>query len=47
MSKLDRPLIEKYWKRIGGTIVFEYPMVHRTTISTLKNHPTKGVRNTS
>lgn len=27
MSKRERPLIEKYWQRIGGTIVFEFPMV--------------------
>jgi hypothetical protein len=27
MSKLERPLIEKYWWRVGGTIVFEFPMV--------------------
>jgi len=27
MSKLERPLIEKYWQTIGGTIVFEFPMV--------------------
>jgi hypothetical protein len=27
MSKLERPLIEKYWQRVGGTIVFEFPMV--------------------
>ena len=27
MSKRERPLIEKYWHRVGGTIVFEFPMV--------------------
>jgi hypothetical protein len=27
MSKLERPLIEEYWRRVGGTIVFEFPMV--------------------
>jgi len=27
MSKLERPLIEEYWRRKGGTIVFEFPMV--------------------
>lgn len=27
MSKRERPLIEKYWQRVGGTIVFEFPMV--------------------
>ncbi|HYX72062.1 MAG TPA: hypothetical protein VE732_04770 [Nitrososphaera sp.] len=27
MSKRERPFIEKYWQRIGGTIVFEFPMV--------------------
>jgi hypothetical protein len=27
LSKRERPLIEKYWQRTGGTIVFEFPMV--------------------
>ncbi len=27
MSKHEQPLIEKYWQRVGGTIVFEFPMV--------------------
>jgi hypothetical protein len=27
MSKLERPMIEKYWRQVGGTIVFEFPMV--------------------
>lgn len=27
MSKLERPLIEKYWRIVGGTIVFEFPVV--------------------
>jgi hypothetical protein len=27
VSKRERPLIEKYWQRVGGTIVFEFPMV--------------------
>jgi hypothetical protein len=27
MSTRERPLIEKYWQRVGGTIVFEFPMV--------------------
>jgi hypothetical protein len=27
VSKRERPFIEKYWQRIGGTIVFEFPMV--------------------
>jgi hypothetical protein len=22
MSKLERPLIEKYWKQVGGSIIF-------------------------
>jgi hypothetical protein len=27
VSKRERPLIEKYWQSVGGTIVFEFPMV--------------------
>jgi hypothetical protein len=27
MSKHERPMILKYWERVGGTIVFEFPMV--------------------
>jgi hypothetical protein len=27
VGKRERPLIEKYWQRTGGTIVFEFPMV--------------------
>lgn len=27
MSKFERSLIEKYWRRVGGTIVLELPMV--------------------
>ena len=27
MIKLERLLIEKYWRRVGGTLVFEFPMV--------------------
>jgi hypothetical protein len=30
MSKLERPLIEKYWNQIGGTIIFEFPMIHKS-----------------
>ncbi len=30
MSKRERPLIEKYWKRVGGSIIFEFPMIHRS-----------------
>ncbi len=31
MSKLERPLIERYWRRVGGTIVFEFLMVQSST----------------
>lgn len=30
MSKLERPLIEKYWNQIGGSIIFEFPMIHKS-----------------
>jgi hypothetical protein len=30
MNKLERPLIEKYWKQVGGSIIFEFPMVQRS-----------------
>jgi hypothetical protein len=31
MSKLERPLIEKYWRIVGGTIVFEFPVVRSSS----------------
>jgi hypothetical protein len=37
MSKRERPLIEKYWQRIGGTIVFEFPRV-RGSATCSKRH---------
>ncbi len=37
MSKLERPLIEKYWQRVGGTIVFEFPLV-RGSVTCGKRH---------
>jgi hypothetical protein len=30
MSKHEKPLIDKFWDRIGGTIVYEFPMTKRT-----------------
>jgi hypothetical protein len=33
MSKLETPLIRKYWKKVGGTLVEEFPLVFRG-----KNH---------
>ena len=30
MSKLERPLIEKYWKQVGGSIIFEFPMIRKS-----------------
>src|SRR5512136_1986833 len=30
MSKLERPLIEKYWKQVGGSVIFEFPMIHKS-----------------
>jgi len=30
MSKLEKPLIEKYWHQIGGTIKYEFSMVRRS-----------------
>jgi hypothetical protein len=30
MSKLETPMIERYWSRIGGTLVLEFQAVPRT-----------------
>lgn len=30
MSKLEKPLIDKYWDTVGGTIVYEFCMVQRS-----------------
>ena len=28
MSKHETPMIERYWRRVGGTLVTEFPVVH-------------------
>ena len=33
MSKLETPLIRRYWKEIGGTLIEEFPAVRRTKSS--------------
>jgi hypothetical protein len=33
MSKLEKPLIDKYWTQVGGTIVYEFCMVRRSSIN--------------
>lgn len=33
MSKHEKPMIEKYWAEVGGTIVYEFCMVNRTAIN--------------
>jgi hypothetical protein len=33
MSKLETPLIRRYWKQIGGTLIEEFPVVRRTKTS--------------
>ncbi len=33
MSKLETPLIRRYWKQIGGTLIEEFPAVRRTNNS--------------
>lgn len=30
MSKHETPMIMKYWKRVGGTLILELPVVKRT-----------------
>lgn len=30
MSKLETPLILEYWRRVGGTLIEEFPVVRRT-----------------
>jgi hypothetical protein len=30
MSKLETPLTRKYWKRMGGTLIEEFPVVKRS-----------------
>ncbi len=30
MSKHETPLIRRYWERVGGTLIEEFPAVRRT-----------------
>jgi hypothetical protein len=30
MSQRETPMIRRYWKRVGGTLVEEYPLVRRS-----------------
>ena len=30
MSKLERPMIDRYWERIGGTLIPEFQAVPRS-----------------
>ena len=31
MSKNEAPIIEKYWERIGGTLILEFPAVKKSS----------------
>jgi hypothetical protein len=33
MSKLESPMLEKYWEEIGGTLIEEFPLVKGDTSS--------------
>jgi hypothetical protein len=30
MSKHETPMIEKYWEKVGGTLILEFPVVKQT-----------------